>query len=248
MATDITTDRLRELAETRTAAGKVLSVFINLDPREFAAPPARATEISSVLDEASRTIRDLDGLTHEERSALQADVERVARRAGQRRRPGGRPRPRGVRLAARRSCSRSSSCRARSSTRSRSATRRASSRWRGSATGELWWLVLVDRRHARLLAGTDRRAGRAVARRRADQRRAPAGRLSQSRGDQAAARRAATSAAIEKEVDNHLRGVGERAAPAAARRSASRASSSAGRVEAVVALRGRCCTPTSRSA
>src|SRR6478609_6409398 len=77
MATDITTDRLRELAETRSAQGKVLSVFINLDPREFATPPARATEISSVLDEASRTIRDLDTLTNDERVALQADVERV---------------------------------------------------------------------------------------------------------------------------------------------------------------------------
>ena len=77
MATDITTDRLCELAETHSAAGKVLSVFINLDPREFAAPPARATEISSVLDEASRAIRDLDTLTHAERVALNADVERV---------------------------------------------------------------------------------------------------------------------------------------------------------------------------
>src|SRR4051812_4219269 len=80
MATDLTTDRLRELAETRSAAGKVLSVFINLDPRHFAAPPARATEISSVLDEASRTVRDHDGLTHDERAALQRDIERVAER------------------------------------------------------------------------------------------------------------------------------------------------------------------------
>src|ERR1700712_1729594 len=77
MATDITTDRLRELAETRSAQGKVLSVFINLDPREFATPPARATEISSVLDSAARTIRDADDLTNDERTALHADLERV---------------------------------------------------------------------------------------------------------------------------------------------------------------------------
>src|ERR671936_845409 len=82
MATDITTDRLRELAETRSAQGKVLSVFINLDPREFAAPPARATEISSVLDEASRSIRDHSALTHDERASLQRDVERVRQRLG----------------------------------------------------------------------------------------------------------------------------------------------------------------------
>ena len=73
MATDITTDRLRELAETRSTQGKVLSVFINLDPREFATPPARATEISSVCDLAARSIRDHDGLTHQERLALEHD-------------------------------------------------------------------------------------------------------------------------------------------------------------------------------
>src|SRR3954463_5495939 len=76
MATDITTDRLRELAETRSAQGKILSVYIDLDPREFAAPPARATEISSVIDESSRMIRDHEALTHDERRALGRDVER----------------------------------------------------------------------------------------------------------------------------------------------------------------------------
>src|SRR3954471_5764218 len=80
MATDITTDRLRELAETRSAQGKVLSVFINLDPSVFAAPPARATEISSVIDAASRAVRDRDDLTHDERTALERDIERVADR------------------------------------------------------------------------------------------------------------------------------------------------------------------------
>ena len=77
MATEITTDRLRELAETRSRQGKVLSLFVNLDPREFAAPPARATEISSVLDAASRAIRDHTALTSAERTALQEDVERI---------------------------------------------------------------------------------------------------------------------------------------------------------------------------
>src|SRR3954462_15893390 len=80
MATDITTDRLRELAETRLSPGKVLSVFINLDPSVFAAPPARATEISSVLDEASRTIRDGEDLTHDKCLALERDVRRVEER------------------------------------------------------------------------------------------------------------------------------------------------------------------------
>src|SRR3954467_5680425 len=80
MATEITTDRLRQLAETRSAQGKVLSVFINLDPRHFAAPPARATEISSVLDEAARASREHRSLTHDERVALQHDINRIAER------------------------------------------------------------------------------------------------------------------------------------------------------------------------
>src|SRR6202011_4856744 len=52
MATEITSDRLRELAEARRTDGKVLSLYINLDPREFATPPARASAVNAVLDEA----------------------------------------------------------------------------------------------------------------------------------------------------------------------------------------------------
>jgi peptide chain release factor subunit 1 len=153
MATDITTDRLRELAETRSAQGKVLSVFINLDPREFATPRARATEISSVLDEAARTIRDLNGLTHDERMALDADVERVREMltngvdmdgaralavfASQ---PAGLlevlklPRPIEHKVAI--------------------ADHPCVEPLARIGTGELWWIVLVDRRHGRLLTGT----------------------------------------------------------------------------------------------
>src|SRR4051794_38974777 len=80
MATDITTDRLRELAETRSEDAKVLSLFVNLDPREFAAPPARATEINAVLDEAERSIRDAQDLSHAERAALREDAGRVRAR------------------------------------------------------------------------------------------------------------------------------------------------------------------------
>src|SRR3954465_3630218 len=95
MATDITTDRLRELAATRSAQGKVLSVFINLDPRHFAAPPARATEISSVLDEASRTIREHTALTHDHRAAARGAGRAAARRGPRRRPPAQRRRHRG---------------------------------------------------------------------------------------------------------------------------------------------------------
>ena len=45
--------RLRRLAELHPERGKVLSVFFNLDPREFATPPARAPEIHSGLTAAA---------------------------------------------------------------------------------------------------------------------------------------------------------------------------------------------------
>jgi len=69
--------RLRRLAALHPERGQVLSVFFDLDPSEFATPPARATEINSVLTAAAHKVEEADGLDHEERLALRADVERV---------------------------------------------------------------------------------------------------------------------------------------------------------------------------
>jgi peptide chain release factor subunit 1 len=77
---EITIDRLRELAATRERSGKVLSLYVNLDPSSFPTLPARATEVNAVLDEAMRAVRDEARLSHDERKALQADVERVRER------------------------------------------------------------------------------------------------------------------------------------------------------------------------
>jgi peptide chain release factor subunit 1 len=153
MATDITTDRLRELAETRSVEGKVLSVFINLDPRHFAAPPARATEISSVLDEASRLVREHDALTHDERVALQHDIDRVAERL---RNGVDTEGARGLAIFASEPAGLFEVLKLPRPVQHKVHI--------GDApcvepiaqigAGELWWLVLVDRRHVRLLAGT----------------------------------------------------------------------------------------------
>jgi peptide chain release factor subunit 1 len=76
-ANDVTPERLRDLASA-TGRGKVLSLFVNLDPSEFGTIPARASQVRSVLDRAARVVRAADdGLTHEERTALRADLERV---------------------------------------------------------------------------------------------------------------------------------------------------------------------------
>lgn len=201
MATDITTDRLRELAETRSAQGKVLSVFINLDPREFATPPARATEISSVLDAAARTIRDAGDLTQDERAALESDLERVrtAMRNGVDTKearalavfasqPAGLfeilklPRPVEHKVAI--------------------GETPCVEPLAQIGTGELWWLVLVDRKHARLLAGTV--DGLVELWRHEDD---VLGRVDSARHDQDGRSEKRYERGVEKEVDVHLRGV-----------------------------------------
>src|SRR5256714_389411 len=70
-------DKLRELAVLRPRGARVLSVFLNLDPAEFAEPPARASEIRSAVDQLRRLARDSDGLEHDAKVALRADVDRV---------------------------------------------------------------------------------------------------------------------------------------------------------------------------
>jgi peptide chain release factor subunit 1 len=63
-------DTLRRLAELRPEEGKVVSIYLNLDPTEFASAPARATAVNSVLDAAARVAR-------EEEKSVREDVERI---------------------------------------------------------------------------------------------------------------------------------------------------------------------------
>jgi len=81
-ANDITRERLRRLAGIRAGEAKVLSLFLNLDPREFATAPARNTEVRSVLDRAARLIREDEALSHAARASLRADLERVQAELG----------------------------------------------------------------------------------------------------------------------------------------------------------------------
>ena len=77
-ANEVTTERLRRLAEARPGrGGKVLSVYVDLDPSEFATGPARATAITSVLDEAERELRDAPQLERGAREGLRSGLERV---------------------------------------------------------------------------------------------------------------------------------------------------------------------------
>lgn len=77
MAEPITQARLRALAAVHPEQGRVLSVFLNLDPAQFATPNARSSAITSVITAAAHKVEESDGLTHDEREALRDDVERV---------------------------------------------------------------------------------------------------------------------------------------------------------------------------
>src|SRR3954453_8113677 len=77
MAEPITQARLRALAAVHPDQGRVLSVFLNLDPTEFATPSARSSAITSVMTAATHKVEANEGLTHDERAALFDDVERV---------------------------------------------------------------------------------------------------------------------------------------------------------------------------
>ena len=56
-ASPITRSRLRRLAEVRPAHGRVLSVFLNLDPSEFPTPRDRATELTRCSTRSSAPLR-----------------------------------------------------------------------------------------------------------------------------------------------------------------------------------------------
>jgi peptide chain release factor subunit 1 len=69
---------LRRLAEIQLDRPVVLSFYLDLDPTEFATPSARATAVRSLIDEAGRRIRDLDGLSHQDRMELEHSLERAS--------------------------------------------------------------------------------------------------------------------------------------------------------------------------
>src|SRR5215207_353689 len=70
-------DQLRALAELRLDRPVVISLYLNLDPSQFATPPARKSSIRSLIDEADRRVRERNGLSQDDRAALHASLERA---------------------------------------------------------------------------------------------------------------------------------------------------------------------------
>jgi peptide chain release factor subunit 1 len=77
MAGMVTWSLLRELAGFQAAKGCATSVHMNLDPSEVPTAGDAQTRMNALLSEAEKT--DRKDLTHEQRGALKADFERIAR-------------------------------------------------------------------------------------------------------------------------------------------------------------------------
>ena len=75
-ANDLDRDTLRRLAGAKAAnGGKAISFYLNLEPTEFATPPARASAIRSLLDEGERKMKEVEAGGADR--ALRADFERA---------------------------------------------------------------------------------------------------------------------------------------------------------------------------
>lgn len=75
-ANDLDRDTLRRLAQAKAEnGGRAISFYLNLEPTEFATPPARASAIRSLLDEGEKKVKEIEG--GEADRALRADFERA---------------------------------------------------------------------------------------------------------------------------------------------------------------------------
>lgn len=55
----------------------VVSFYLDLDPERFATPPARTSQIESLVDRAHRELERDQGLSHDERVSLREDLKRI---------------------------------------------------------------------------------------------------------------------------------------------------------------------------
>lgn len=55
----------------------MISVYLNLDPAEFATPQARETQVHSLLDDAGRRVDADETLSHDQRGDLRTDLDRL---------------------------------------------------------------------------------------------------------------------------------------------------------------------------
>jgi hypothetical protein len=69
-------DPTRRVIEHRTGH-PIISLYLDLDPERFATPPARAAQIRSLIDQATRELDAANGLSHDELIGLRNDLQRI---------------------------------------------------------------------------------------------------------------------------------------------------------------------------
>jgi peptide chain release factor subunit 1 len=72
----LTDDTLQTLSEVEADEPVVVSLFFNLDPQTFAAPPARESQVNSLMSDLDALIDD-EGISRDARESLRTDRERV---------------------------------------------------------------------------------------------------------------------------------------------------------------------------
>ncbi len=77
MAETVTWPLLRELASFRAVNGCAISLYVNLDPSEVPTSADAQSRVNALLTSAEKT--DRSDLTHDQRGALKADLERIER-------------------------------------------------------------------------------------------------------------------------------------------------------------------------
>jgi peptide chain release factor subunit 1 len=79
VATTITWETLRQLAEFRAGQGCAISMYMNLDPSLTPTAGDAKTRVNSLVDELKAHYADQGTLTHDQREGLRTDSERIHR-------------------------------------------------------------------------------------------------------------------------------------------------------------------------
>jgi peptide subunit release factor 1 (eRF1) len=188
----------RRLVEHR-AGRRVVSLYLDLDPERFATAPARAAQVRSLIDEAAKELENGGDFSREDRLGLREDLEQVKDYLLSREPPFS-----GARALAVFCCGRDGLF------ETIKLMRPVPGRvvldatpyiepMLAAATQREWCVVLVSRRHARVLTGA------------ADELRQRHARDDEVHGqhDQGGWSQARYERSVEKEVDDHLRAVAE---------------------------------------
>jgi peptide chain release factor subunit 1 len=79
MASTVSWEKLKELAEFRAVRGRAVSLYLDLDPSIAPTAGDVATRANALLREGDRALAAMTELTHDQRAALKDDFDRIRR-------------------------------------------------------------------------------------------------------------------------------------------------------------------------